>query len=147
MNMGPGGMGDMGEMRMDVPDNSIPMVGAQGPYDYITMGGMFTILKVRDGLTSYDDPGWYENPPAKSPALPAPRICAGIISTPARVPAQAWRARPVSFVRCILKSCRTNRASVPSAAWLWCRRSRSTHIPQTHERPQFEKSLPESLPP
>jgi hypothetical protein len=26
------------------------------------MGGMFTILKVRDHLTTYDDPGWYENP-------------------------------------------------------------------------------------
>lgn len=23
---------------------------------------LFTILKVRDGLTSYSDPGWYENP-------------------------------------------------------------------------------------
>jgi hypothetical protein len=27
------------------------------------MGGMFTLLKVRDQLTSYDDPGWYEHPP------------------------------------------------------------------------------------
>jgi hypothetical protein len=26
------------------------------------MGGMFTILKVRPGLTSYDDPGWYQHP-------------------------------------------------------------------------------------
>ena len=39
------------------------MVGAYGPFDYITMGGMFTILKVREHLTSYDDPGWYDNPP------------------------------------------------------------------------------------
>jgi hypothetical protein len=39
------------------------MVGAQGKHDYITMGGMFTVLKVRNGLTSYKDPGWYENPP------------------------------------------------------------------------------------
>jgi hypothetical protein len=38
------------------------MVGAQGPYDYITMGGMFTLLKVRDNLASYADPGWYEQP-------------------------------------------------------------------------------------
>ncbi|HBQ18496.1 MAG TPA: copper oxidase, partial [Myxococcales bacterium] len=29
----------------------------------IDMGGMFTILKVREDLTSYDeDPGWYEHP-------------------------------------------------------------------------------------
>jgi hypothetical protein len=26
------------------------------------MGGMFTVLKVRDDITSYDDPGWYEAP-------------------------------------------------------------------------------------
>jgi hypothetical protein len=26
------------------------------------MGGMFTILKVRDSLTSYADPGWYKHP-------------------------------------------------------------------------------------
>ena len=39
------------------------MVGGDGPFGYIDMGGMFTILKVRDGITSYDDPGWYEHPP------------------------------------------------------------------------------------
>jgi hypothetical protein len=28
------------------------------------MGGMFTILKVREGLTDRSqDPGWYQNPP------------------------------------------------------------------------------------
>lgn len=64
MTMGQEGMGDMGEMGMPVPQNSIPMVGAQGPFGYITMGGMFTIVKVREGLTERDkDPGWYENPP------------------------------------------------------------------------------------
>lgn len=63
MTMGQEGMGDMAEMGMSVPKNSVPMVGASGPYDYITMGGMFTILKVREGLSSYDDPGWYLPPP------------------------------------------------------------------------------------
>jgi FtsP/CotA-like multicopper oxidase with cupredoxin domain len=63
MTMGQDGMGDMGEMGMPVPKNSIPMVGAEGPLGYITMGGMFSILKVREGLTDRDrDPGWYENP-------------------------------------------------------------------------------------
>jgi hypothetical protein len=47
---------------MPVPPNSIPMLGGEGPFDYITMGGLFTILKVREHLTSYDDPGWYEYP-------------------------------------------------------------------------------------
>ena len=38
------------------------MLGAPGPFGYIDMGGMFTLLKVRDGITSYEDPGWYQNP-------------------------------------------------------------------------------------
>jgi hypothetical protein len=46
-----------------MPKNSIPMVGARGPFDYITMGGMFTIVKVREDIQNYDDPGWYKNPP------------------------------------------------------------------------------------
>ncbi len=62
MTMGQRGMGDMGSMRMALPKNSIPMLGKEGPFSYIGMGGMFTILKVREKLTSYDDPGWYEHP-------------------------------------------------------------------------------------
>ncbi len=62
MTMGQTGMGEMGEMSMPMPPNSIPMLGAQGKHDYITMGGMFTVLKVRDHLKNYEDPGWYENP-------------------------------------------------------------------------------------
>jgi FtsP/CotA-like multicopper oxidase with cupredoxin domain len=67
MVMGEAGMGEHGEHveagHMPVPDNSIPMVGAQGPHGYIPMGGLMQILKVRAGLTSFADPGWYENPP------------------------------------------------------------------------------------
>ncbi|MES2437511.1 MAG: copper oxidase [Verrucomicrobiota bacterium] len=64
MAMGETGMGDMGDMGMSVPANSLPMVGGQGKYDYITMGGMFTMLKVRDSLPADgSDPGWYECPP------------------------------------------------------------------------------------
>jgi hypothetical protein len=71
MTMGANGMGDMGEMGMAVPKNSLPMVGSRGPYGPITMGGMFTILKVRDGIASYDDPGWYAPPsPPAGPAEP-----------------------------------------------------------------------------
>jgi FtsP/CotA-like multicopper oxidase with cupredoxin domain len=63
MSMGETGMGDMAGMSMPVPKNSIPMVGGDGPFDVITMGGMFTILKVREKLESYEDPGWYQYPP------------------------------------------------------------------------------------
>jgi hypothetical protein len=38
------------------------MLGGPGPFGYIDMGGMFTIVKVREGITSYEDPGWYRNP-------------------------------------------------------------------------------------
>lgn len=66
MTMGKDGMGEMAEHidagHMKVPENSIPMLGGKGPHDYITMGGMFTILKVREVLTSYEDPGWYKDP-------------------------------------------------------------------------------------
>jgi hypothetical protein len=62
MSMGQTGMGDMGEMGMAVPKNSIPMVGGRGPFGGITMGGMFTLVKVREKLESYDDPGFYQYP-------------------------------------------------------------------------------------
>ena len=45
-----------------LPKNSQPMVGGLGPFGYITMGGMVTVLKVREGLTDYADPGPYPHP-------------------------------------------------------------------------------------
>lgn len=64
MVMGAGGTGDMGEMGMPVPKNSLPMAGTNGQFGYITMGGMFTVLKVRDEIPPDNaDPGWYKNPP------------------------------------------------------------------------------------
>ncbi|MFO0842289.1 MAG: copper oxidase [Gemmataceae bacterium] len=63
MTMGQDGMGGMGEMGMAGPENSIAMLGGPGPFSYIDMGGMFTIVKVREGITSYEDPGWYQHPP------------------------------------------------------------------------------------
>jgi hypothetical protein len=67
------GMGDMFEMygtgemmdmgfKMKYPSNLSP-IGSPGPFGVIEMGGMFTIFKVRDNLTSYVDPGWYKHPP------------------------------------------------------------------------------------
>src|SRR5262245_6500868 len=58
---------DMGKMAevMPYPPNTISMKGMTGPFgDYISMGGLFTIVKVRDEVKSYDeDPGWYRHPP------------------------------------------------------------------------------------
>ena len=63
MTMGQAGMGDHATMGMPVPRNSIPMLGADGPKGYIDMGGMFTVLKVRERVTGQADPGWYVDPP------------------------------------------------------------------------------------
>ena len=60
--------GARGRAEVDHPglrvDQELPAaaLGGQGPFDYITMGGLFTILKVREGITSYEDPGWYKHP-------------------------------------------------------------------------------------
>jgi manganese oxidase len=64
MVMGEGGMADMGAMEMPLPDNTLPMMTGRGPFGPIEMGGMFTVVKVRDGQKpgDYADPGWYRHP-------------------------------------------------------------------------------------
>jgi len=62
MSMGTTGMGNMAEMDMPVPPNSVPMRGGPGPFSTIDMGGMFTILKVRDDPDHADPAGWYQHP-------------------------------------------------------------------------------------
>jgi hypothetical protein len=52
-----------GSGGMGMPENCIAMKGGEGPHGTIDMGGMLTILKVREHLTSYADPGWYQAPP------------------------------------------------------------------------------------
>ncbi len=64
MPMGSSGMAEMQGMSamMPGPRNTFPMMAGNGPYGPMEMGGMFTLLKVRDGITSYEDPGWYRAP-------------------------------------------------------------------------------------
>jgi FtsP/CotA-like multicopper oxidase with cupredoxin domain len=64
MVMGERGMADMGEMEMPLPDNTLPMMTGSGPFGPLEMGGMFTVVKVREGLArdDYKDPGWYKHP-------------------------------------------------------------------------------------
>ena len=50
MAMGSDGMGMMGEMQMPLPDNTLPMMTGFGQFGPIEMGGMFTVMKVREGL-------------------------------------------------------------------------------------------------
>ncbi len=64
MPMGSSGMAEMGEMEMPLPDNTLPMMTGFGPFGPIEMGGMFTVMKIREGLAAndYKDPGWFEHP-------------------------------------------------------------------------------------
>ncbi len=54
----------MGMPNMQGPPNTLPMMTGKGPYGALEMGGMFTVVKVRDGLApgDYRDPGWYAAP-------------------------------------------------------------------------------------
>ena len=64
MPMGGAGMADMGEMEMPLPDNTLPMMTGFAQFGPVEMGGMFSVVKVREGLdrNDYKDPGWYKNP-------------------------------------------------------------------------------------
>ncbi len=65
MAMGETGMAEHAEHagHMKGPDNTLPMMTGNGPFGNMEMGGMFTVVKVRDDLKSYDeDPGWYRHP-------------------------------------------------------------------------------------
>ena len=64
MVMGERGMADMGEMVMPLPRNTLPMMTGDGQFGPIEMGGMFTVLKVRNDKKpgDYTDPGWYDYP-------------------------------------------------------------------------------------
>ncbi|MDP1829769.1 MAG: copper oxidase [Archangium sp.] len=77
MTMGHDGMGAMSEMGMKMPANSIPMMGGPGPFASIDMGGMFTILKVRERPEREDGTGWYQHPKGTVAELaPAARLAA-----------------------------------------------------------------------
>jgi hypothetical protein len=64
MPMGSAGMAEMGSMEMPMPDNTLPMMTGFGQFGPIEMGGMFSVVKVREGLArdDYKDPGWYQHP-------------------------------------------------------------------------------------
>ncbi len=65
MAMGEQGMAEHQDhaSHMGGPKNTLPMMVGKGPFGNIEMGGMFTLVKVRDGIHSYEDPGWYQHPP------------------------------------------------------------------------------------
>ncbi|MBV8501592.1 MAG: copper oxidase [Paucibacter sp.] len=64
MPMGSGGMSEMAQMQMPIPENTLPMMTGDGPFGALEMGGMFSVVKVRDGVRAgeYRDPGWFKHP-------------------------------------------------------------------------------------
>lgn len=79
MVMGERGMADMAEMEMPLPDNTASMMGGEGPFGSVEMGGMFTMVKVRRDQKpgDYRNPGWFKHPPGTvayewTGALPEP---------------------------------------------------------------------------
>ncbi len=77
--MGTHGMEHMSQMYenhpLPLPPNYFPPIGEPGQFGWINMGGMFTVVKVRNKLPpSGTDPGWYHNPPGTvaHPVSPPP---------------------------------------------------------------------------
>lgn len=62
MSMGTTGMKDMTRMGMPLPENSIPMLGAKLQFGQTVLGGMANVLKVREDIENYEDPGPYDFP-------------------------------------------------------------------------------------
>jgi hypothetical protein len=64
MGMGQHGMEEMTEMHMEGPENTLPMMTSDdGPFGSTGMGGMFTILKVRQTQKELEEGGWFKHPP------------------------------------------------------------------------------------
>ena len=47
---------------MTGPRNTLPMMTGTGPFGPLEMGGMFTVVKVRDRITNEKQIGWFDNP-------------------------------------------------------------------------------------
>ncbi len=67
MAMGRHGMSEHAahlDAGMKGPDNTLPMMTGKGQFGPIEMGGMFTVMKVRNDQApgDYTDPGWYRYP-------------------------------------------------------------------------------------
>src|SRR5438045_3395938 len=61
MSMGSAGMHEhtehSGMAHMKLPFNTLPMMTGKGQFGAIGMGGMFTVIKIREGISGYADPG------------------------------------------------------------------------------------------
>jgi len=77
---------------MPLPDNTLPMMTGLGPFGPIGMGGMFSVVKVRDKL----QPGDYSDPPPYR--HPAGTLASEYTAEP---PAAVRAAAPASDARAL----------------------------------------------
>ncbi len=134
MTMGETGMAEMGDMGMKVPRNSVPMVGAPGPHDYITMGGMYTNIKVREKVEDYSvDPGWYQTPAGTlaTLALADDLRRDGINVTAAKVETPA--AKEQKFVCPMHPEVVSDKSGKCPKCGMALKRSAATGKPETHQ--------------
>ena len=91
MVMAERGMADMTEMEMPLPDNTARMMGGEGPFGSVEMGGMFSVVKVRRDQPrgDYKDPGWY-----KHPAGAVAFKWTGALAEPARFASEGGQSMP-----------------------------------------------------
>jgi hypothetical protein len=144
MTMGQHGMGGMGDMGMAVPTNSVPMVGMAGPHGYIDMGGMFTIVKVRDGAVGHDDPGWYENPPGTvAVAATTDALRRDGVDVDRRVEAVFASARPTPQPAAQPPAAASQPASAPAAVTYVCPMHPEVTSDQPGRCPKCEMKLVE----
>jgi len=91
--MGERGMADMADMEMPIPDNTARMMGGEGPFGSVEMGGMFSVVKVRRDQPrgDYKDPGWYKHPPGTNAFE-----WTGAMPEPARFGSESGQSMPAS---------------------------------------------------
>jgi hypothetical protein len=81
-----------------MPDNTLPMMTGFGQFGPMEMGGMFSVVKVREGLApgDYKDPGWYKHPTGT-----VAYEFAGPVSNPPRQQGRVDKTKPVIEVNVV----------------------------------------------
>jgi hypothetical protein len=113
MPMGSEGMAPMAQMQMPVPDNTLPIMTGLGLFGPIEMGGMFTVIKIREGLAAndYKDPGPYKHPQERR----ALRSCMPVFSCGPRTMRRTKTEEFSSSTRCPGPCCRNSCPFAPKA--------------------------------
>lgn len=75
-------MADDSDPDAAIPHNSIPMFGGPGPFGTLNMGGMVTVIKIRESIDAAEDLAWYSHPRGTVAGLASPEELAADGVTP-----------------------------------------------------------------